>query len=73
MKQALKVIAIMVAITAALASSGVAWYAFSVPPAEHLALARDLIDGKSAQGWQLLALNCVDLVDACGRRVGLGR
>src|SRR5438046_1553815 len=55
MKYALKVIAIIVAMTAALASSGIAWYAFSAPPIEHLALARDLIDGTATQGRQLLA------------------
>ena len=55
MKHALKVIAIVVAMTTALASSGIAWYVFSAPPAEHLALARDLIDGTTTQGRQLLA------------------
>src|SRR5213593_4204683 len=54
-KQALKVVAIAVAMTATLASSGIAWYAFSAPPAHQLALAHDLIDGASAQGQQLLA------------------
>ena len=55
MKHALKAIAIFLAMAATLASSGIAWYAFSAPPREHLALARDLIDGTSAQGRQLLA------------------
>src|SRR5436853_2036877 len=54
-KQALKVVAIAVVMTATLASSGIAWYAFSAPPAHQLALAHDLIDGASAQGQQLLA------------------
>src|SRR6266498_3818911 len=55
MKRALKVVAIIVAMTAALASSGIAWYAFSAPSAQRLALAPDLIDGTSTQGRELLA------------------
>lgn len=55
MKKALKLAAIVVAMTAALASSGIAWYVFSAPPAQHLPLAAELIDATSAQGRQLLA------------------
>ena len=55
MRQALKVVTIVAAMAVALASSGVAWYVFSAPSAQHLALAHDLIDGTSAQGRQLLA------------------
>jgi hypothetical protein len=55
MKKAFKVIIIVATVTLALASSGVAWYVFSAPSAQHLTLARDLIDGTSAQGQQLLA------------------
>ncbi len=54
MRQALKVVAIVAAMAVALASSGVAWYVFSAPSVQHLALAHDLIDGTSAQGQQLL-------------------
>jgi hypothetical protein len=54
MKKALKLGAIVVAMTAALASAGIGWYAFSAPPASHLALPADLIDATSAQGQQLL-------------------
>jgi hypothetical protein len=55
MKKALKLVAIVAAMAVALGSSGVAWYVFSAPSAQHLALAHDLIDGTSAQGQQLLA------------------
>jgi hypothetical protein len=55
MTRAWKVVATVAAMTATLASSGIAWYAFSAPPAQQLALAHDLIDGTSAQGRQLLA------------------
>jgi hypothetical protein len=55
MKRTWKVVAIVAAMTAALASSGVAWYGFSAPPAQELALADDLIAGTSTQGQQLLA------------------
>jgi glutathione-S-conjugate glycine hydrolase len=55
MKQALRIVAVVAAISVAAASSGVVWYAFSAPPAQHLALAHDLVDGTSAQGRQLLA------------------
>src|SRR5258705_4507969 len=51
----LKAVAIVVAITVALGTSGIAWYMFSSPPVQHLALTPDLIDGMSVQGGHLLA------------------
>jgi hypothetical protein len=55
MKQVLKFVGVVVAMAAALTSSGIAWYVFSTPAPSYVALPDDLIDGTSAQGQQLIA------------------
>jgi len=55
MKRAMKLAAALAVAMVLATASGIAWYAFSPPGAEHLPLAGDLVSGASTEGRQLLA------------------
>ena len=55
MRRTVRTIATTTLAVLVLAVSGVSWYAFSSPPAQHLTLGANLIDSHSAEGTRLLA------------------